>query len=64
MKRKIPEAKIDFKPDEKISKIVDSWSRDLDSEKIRNAGWTPSFESLDPLVEDFIGEVRNRKREG
>ncbi len=64
VKRKIPEAKIDFKPDEKISKIVDSWSRDLDPERIRDAGWRPSYGSLDPLVEDFISEVQNRKEEG
>jgi nucleoside-diphosphate-sugar epimerase len=63
VKKKIPEAKIEFRPDEKISKIVDSWSRDLDSERIRNAGWSPSYGDLDLLVEDFIGEVRARKKQ-
>jgi len=63
VKKKIPAAKIEFRPDEKISKIVDSWSRDLDSERIRNAGWSPSYGDLDRLVEDFIGEVRARKKQ-
>jgi nucleoside-diphosphate-sugar epimerase len=62
VKRKIPDAKIEFKPDEKISKIVDSWSRDLDSERITSAGWRPSYSDIDALVDDFIGEVRSRKR--
>ena len=64
VKRKIPEARIDFKPDEKISKIVDSWSRDLDSERITTAGWNPSYADLDILVDDFIREVRAKNKAG
>jgi threonine 3-dehydrogenase len=61
VKRKIPQARIEFKPDEKIARIVDSWARDLDSEKIRRAGWEPAYGSLDLLVDDFVREVARMK---
>jgi nucleoside-diphosphate-sugar epimerase len=61
VKRKIPEARIDFRPDEKIAQIVDSWARDLDAERLRRAGWKPSYGTLDALVDDFISEVRKRR---
>ncbi|MDA4112825.1 MAG: NAD-dependent epimerase/dehydratase family protein [Thaumarchaeota archaeon] len=57
VKRKIPKARIDFKPDEKIARIVDSWARDLDSERIARAGWKPVYSKLDVLVDDFVREV-------
>lgn len=64
VRQKIPGAKIDFRPDAKLSKIVDSWSLDHDSERIRNAGWNPSYGDLDRLVEDFVHEVRSTHGSG
>jgi len=64
VKRKIPEARTDFKPDEKIATIVDSWARDLDSEKIARAGWKPAYGNLDVLVDDFIREVASMRKGG
>ena len=61
VKRRLPEARLEFQPDERIAKIVDSWSTDLDSKRILAAGWRPSYSDLEVLIDDFIAEVRASK---
>jgi nucleoside-diphosphate-sugar epimerase len=61
VRQKIPGAKIDFRPDATMTKIVDSWAPDHDTEKLRTVGWKPAYGDLDVLVEDFIHEVRRGK---
>ncbi len=62
VKRRLPGAKLKFQPDERIATIVDSWSTDLDSERILSAGWKPSYSDLDNLIDDFIAEVQGSKK--
>jgi hypothetical protein len=62
VKRRIPKAELRFRPDAKISRIVDSWSTDHSLERINAAGWRPSYSNLDVLVDDFIDEVQAKRR--
>jgi threonine 3-dehydrogenase len=62
VKRRLPKAKLNFKPDERIAAIVDSWSTDLDSARVLATGWKPSYSDLDDLIDDFIAEVRKAKK--
>lgn len=62
VRRRVPDARIGFEPDERVTRIVDSWSTDLDPGRIREAGWRPSYSSLDALVDDFVNEVRSQRK--
>ena len=62
VKKKIPGAILEFRPDPKVAAIVDSWSTDHDLGRIRAAGWKPSFSKLGVLIDDFVAEVRSRKK--
>lgn len=61
VKRRIPSAEVTFKPDARVTAIVNSWPRDLDMSRARNElGWWPKYRSLDLLVGDFVNEVGQR----
>jgi nucleoside-diphosphate-sugar epimerase len=59
VKRHIRGASIVFNPDPAITRMVRSWPRNFDLTRIRNElEWTPRYNNLDALVEDFGREVR------
>ena len=65
VKSYIPEAQIDFKPDQAMLRIIETQyaviSKRLDDTLAREDwGWSPQY-SLDQAVEDFIKEVRANK---
>ncbi len=58
VRRCIPEAQIDFKPDQSMIRLVKNLPEKLDDTLAREDwGWSPRY-SLDQAVENFIGEVR------
>jgi nucleoside-diphosphate-sugar epimerase len=58
VRRYIPEAQIDFKPDQAMIRLVKNLPERLDDTLAREDwGWCPRY-SLDQAVENFIGEVR------
>ncbi len=58
VRRYIPEAQIDFKPDQSMIRLVKNLPERLDDMLAREDwGWSPRY-SLDQAVENFIGEVR------
>jgi len=58
IKKHIPEAKLEFKPDQKMIKLVENLPERLDDTLARKDwGWFPRY-SLDQAVEDFIKDVR------
>jgi len=58
IKKALPEAQINFNPNEPIVNIVDSWPDQLDdTEAKKDWGWMPDFE-LKCTVKDFISEVQ------
>jgi len=62
VKRHIPNAKVTFKPDPRVTEIVRSWPRDFDITRAQSElNWGPKYSSLDPLVSDFINEVRQHQ---
>ena len=57
----VPDAEIEFAPDEKTVKIVDSWARTIHETRAKEEwGWEPRY-SLDETVNDFIRELQNRR---
>lgn len=60
VRRYVPDARIDFRPQPQMVRIAGSWPRELDdSEARRDWGWQPKY-SLDRAVKDFVDEVRAR----
>ncbi len=58
IKKNLPDAKINFKPEEPMVKIVDSWPNELDdSEAKKDWGWKADFK-MEEAIEDFITKVR------
>lgn len=56
----IPNAKIDFKPNEAYDKIISSWPKRIDDTKARKEwGWKPLYSNIYNLVEDFIQEIKS-----
>jgi len=59
VKRHIPNAKIKFRPNAKVTEIVRSWPKDFDITRAESEfGWEPKYSSLDSLIIDFVNEVR------
>lgn len=59
VRKHVPDSDITFKPDAKISEIVKSWPRDLDTTRAeQEISWKPKHSSLGALVADFVKEVR------
>jgi len=59
VKRHIPNAKVTFKPDARITDIVRSWPRDFDVTRAQSElEWGPKYNSLNSLVSDFVNKVR------
>ncbi len=60
VKRVIPSAEIQFKPDRELTEIVRSWPKYLDESRAREEwGWETKY-FLRETVEDFIKEVQSR----
>lgn len=58
VRRAIPDAEIDFAPEQSIGAIVDTWpDRVDDSEAARDWGWSAAY-PLDAAVDDFVAELR------
>jgi nucleoside-diphosphate-sugar epimerase len=56
-----PNAQIDFKPDIKRQRIVDSWPADLNDENARRDwAWKPDYDVERSFVEYLIPNIRNR----
>jgi nucleoside-diphosphate-sugar epimerase len=56
-----PNAQIDFKPDLKRQRIVDSWPADLNDENARRDwAWKPDYDVERSFVEYLIPNIRNR----
>jgi nucleoside-diphosphate-sugar epimerase len=62
VKRRLPEARIRFRPKDEVVRIVDSWAKNASAERLLNLGWKPDFPDLDGLVKDFIGEIEENPR--
>ncbi len=60
--RHVPDAKIRFVPKPEVVRIVDSWAKEASSERLFALGWKPEFAQLDPLVSDFVAEVRGNRK--
>jgi nucleoside-diphosphate-sugar epimerase len=59
VKKFIPDAKLVFKPDPRVTAVAKSWPRSVSIERFKKeTGWTPKFDNLELLVKDFINEVR------
>jgi threonine 3-dehydrogenase len=57
VKKRIPGAKIDFKPEAALTEALGSWPA-LDDHKARvEWGWKPEFDTLEKYVADVIEEV-------
>jgi nucleoside-diphosphate-sugar epimerase len=57
----VPDAEIEFAPDEKTVKIVDSWARTIHETRAQEEwGWEPRY-FLDETVKDFIRELQDRR---
>jgi nucleoside-diphosphate-sugar epimerase len=55
----IPDAEIDFKPNEIYDKIISSWPKKVDSTRAqREWGWKASYVNIYDLVKDFINEIK------
>lgn len=58
VKKKIPSAKIDFKPDLELQKILDKLLLPLDDRNAREEwGWKPAYDQ-EAIVDDFIKELK------
>ncbi len=58
IKQQLPAAAINFKPQENMVKIIDSWPDELDdSEAKKDWGWSADY-GLDEAVKDFILQVQ------
>lgn len=58
IRSKIPGARIEFKPDGDIQRLIQASLRPLDDQKARQEwGWQPSY-GLDSLVDDFLLELK------
>ena len=58
IRSKIPGARIEFKPDDDIQRLIQASLRPLDDRKARQEwGWQPSY-GLDNLVDDFLLELK------
>ena len=58
VKKKIPAALIDFKPDLELQKILDKLLLPLDDKNAREEwGWTPAYDQ-EAIVDDFIEELK------
>ncbi|MFC1992536.1 NAD-dependent epimerase/dehydratase family protein [Chloroflexota bacterium] len=58
IKKQVPEAQLDYDPDENVVKIVNGFPHRLDDSPARKDwGWKPSYD-IDGLVKDFIAEFR------
>jgi threonine 3-dehydrogenase len=58
VRRKIPNAKINFKPDPEKTQILKSWAQKIDeSEATKEWGWKREY-TLQQTINDFIEEVR------
>jgi nucleoside-diphosphate-sugar epimerase len=58
VKMKIPNAKINFKPDPEKTQILKSWAQKIDeSEATKEWGWKREY-TLQQTINDFIEEVR------
>lgn len=62
VRRHVPDAKIRFVPKPEVVKIVNSWAKEASSERLSSLGWKPEFPQLDPLVSDFVGEIRQNPK--
>ena len=61
VKRYLPDARIEFRPDPKMVEIAHSWPRELDGSCARKDwGWKTQY-AVDEAVRDFINEFRVRK---
>ena len=57
VRKRLPEARLDFKPDAAMLDSINNWPT-LDDARARDEwGWQPEYE-LPESVEDFIGEIR------
>lgn len=58
VRKKIPDAKITFKPDPEKTTILKSWAQKIDeSDAAREWGWKREY-TLQQTIDDFIDEVR------
>lgn len=58
VRRRLPEARIGFRPDPMRQNILDSWPRALDDRMARQDwGWQPTYD-LDAMTEDLIPKIR------
>ncbi|MFH0914125.1 MAG: NAD-dependent epimerase/dehydratase family protein [Chloroflexota bacterium] len=59
--KRIPQAKIDFKPDQRIIDFLRDWPERLDDGRARKEwGWSPQYD-LNATVEEFLAEIRANK---
>ena len=59
VKRQIPNAEITFCPDLEATRIVNSWPRSLDVNRLNSEiVWKPKYGSVESLVKDFIIEIK------
>jgi nucleoside-diphosphate-sugar epimerase len=54
---RVPGARIDFKPDEELQRIVDSLRPLDDGNARREWGWRPEYD-LERMVDDFLKELK------
>ncbi|MCH8062105.1 MAG: NAD-dependent epimerase/dehydratase family protein [Chloroflexi bacterium] len=58
VRAKLPDAKIEFKPDPELQAILDEAIRPFDDTNARNEwGWQPGYR-LERIVDDFLGELK------
>jgi threonine 3-dehydrogenase len=58
VRQKIPGAKLDFKPDPEIQKVISGFLRTLDDSKAREEwGWRPQYDQ-ERIVEDMLLELK------
>jgi len=63
VRRHLPGAHIEFRPQEAAVRVVHSWPRELDDTNARQDwGWNPAYD-LDKTVHDFIAEVQANQSE-
>jgi len=63
IRKKLPEFKVDYKPDYR-QKIADSWPMSVDDSFARAEwGWSPDY-GLDEMVEDMLSRLREKPLQG
>ncbi len=57
--RRVPTARFDFDPDAQTARLIASWPAVIDDQPARHDwGWSPQYNTVDSLADDFLSALR------